>query len=153
MRALSRRLTLVLVVYFFAGTISQKLLPGVDEITPFFGWSLFSKVPNEDSQYAILIHRHDGQSIEPPSSFLRAVDGMVVGNRYIARKLIQRLGQAYDGGAVAEVESLRALLEQNYLAGRVRYELVYERYEPLEKWRRGTSLEQRSLAFFERVAP
>jgi hypothetical protein len=53
LRLLSRRLTLVVIVYFFAGSVSQKLLPGVDEITPFFGWSLFSKVPNEDSKYQV----------------------------------------------------------------------------------------------------
>jgi hypothetical protein len=75
----------------------------------------------------------------------------VVGNRYIARKVIQRLGQAFDRGDDPEVARLRQLLEQNYLAGSVRYELIFERYTPIENWRTGANIEQRSLAFFDRA--
>jgi hypothetical protein len=142
-------LVLLLVIYFFAGSASQKLVPGVDEIIPFYGWSLFSKVPNEDSRYAILIHQHDGRAIEPPTTFLSAPEAMVVGNRYTGRKLVQRLGRAHDRRDFARVEELRALLQATHLRGRVRYELIFERYDPLRKWRAGETLERRSLARFE----
>lgn len=138
-----------MVVYFFAGTASQKLLPGVDEIIPFYGWSLFSKIPNEDSRYVILVREHDGRAIEPPITFLRAPEEIVVGNRYVGRKLIQRLGQAQRRGDGAEVERLRRLLEQNYLRGRVGYELIFERYDPMRKWRTSQNSEEHSLARFD----
>ncbi|HEX5760338.1 MAG TPA: hypothetical protein VF121_14210 [Thermoanaerobaculia bacterium] len=149
LRRLRRRLILTVIVYCFAGAASQKLVPGVDEIFPFFGWSLFSKVPNLDSRYWIVIDRHDGRPVEPPVPFLHAPDSIVTGNRYIARKVIQRLGRSHDAGEAAEVERLRRLLERNYLKGGVGYELLFERYEPLEKWRTGASRERRSLARFD----
>lgn len=148
LKRLRHRLVLVLVVYFFAGTASQKLVPGVDEIFPFFGWSLFSKVPGESTTYTLLIEEHDGRRIDPPVSFLQAPKTMVTGNRFVGRKLIQRLGQAQDEGQAAKVERLRRLLERNYLRGRMRYRLLFERYRPLERWRSGESLERRQLGSF-----
>ena len=124
-------------------------MPGVDEIFPFFGWSLFSKVPNLESRYWIVIDRHDGRSVEPPVSFLQAPESIVTGNRWVARKVIQRLGRAVDKGKTEEVEDLRRLLEQNYLKGRVRYELLFERYQPLDRWKTGESRERRRLASFD----
>ncbi len=149
LRRLHRRLLLVLVVYFFAGSASQKLIPGVDEIFPFFGWSLFSKVPVEQSTYSVLLEAQNGKALEPAIPFLKAPDSIVAGNRFIARKVIQKLGRAHEKGDAAEIERLRRLLEKNYLHGRVRYELGFERYDPLTKWRRGENLEARSLGVFD----
>lgn len=149
LRALRRCLILIIIVYFFAGGASQKLVPGVDEIFPFFGWSLFSKVPDLADTYTILIDQHRGRKVDPPVDFLHAPETMVTGNRYIARKVIQKLGRAQDRGETAEVARLRQLLEQNYLRGKVRYEIFFERYQPLEKWRTGKGLEQRNLGGFD----
>lgn len=148
LRRLRRRLAFLVVVYFFAGAASQKLLPGVDEIIPFYGWSLFSKVPNEGSQYVLLIHRQKRQIFEPPVSFLHAPDTTVFGNRYVGRKVIQRFGRAIERRQMDEVESLRRLLERSYLGGRVRYELIFERYDPMQKWKTGANREVRSLGQF-----
>lgn len=149
LRGLRRRLALLVIGYCFLGAASQKLVPGVDEIFPFSGWSLFSKVPHLESKYSVLIDRHDGQPIAPPVSLLQAPGSMVTGNRFTARKLIQRLGRAHDRGQAAEVARLRALLEDTHLQGRVRYQLRFERYEPLEKWRTGENSESRDLASFD----
>lgn len=149
LRSLRRRLALVVIAYFFLGVASQKLVPGVDEIFPFFGWSLFSKVPSLESGYSITIHRHDGRPLDPPVSFLQAPGSIVIGNRYIARKVIQRLGRAHDRGDVEGARRLRSLLERTHLRGSVRYELVFESYPPLEKWRTGQSTERRSIASFD----
>ena len=81
---------LILLVYCIAGTISQKVLR-VDEIFPFFGWSLFTKVPNVDHRYEIVIHRHRRQRLDPPVPYLRAPESVSAGNPYFARKLIQKL--------------------------------------------------------------
>jgi len=148
LRRLRRRLAIVVLVYFFAGAASQKLVPGVDEVIPFYGWSLFSKVPGEVSRYALLVHRHKRRILQPPVPFLGAPGTIVIGNRFIGRKVIQRLGKAVERGEAAQVEDLRRLLEQNYFSGRVRYELIFERYDPLQKWRTGASFEQRSLGQF-----
>ncbi len=153
LRRLHRRLVLIVVLYFFLGAASQKLVPGVDEIFPFSGWSLFSKVPSQERTYSIVIHQHDGQPLDPPVAFLQAPGSIVTGNRYIARKLIQSLGRAHDRGEAEKVEHFRELLEPNYLRGEVRYELLFERYRPLEKWKSGASLEQRSLARFATGEP
>ncbi len=148
LRRLRRRLILMVLVYCLAGAASQKLVPGVDEIIPFYGWSLFSKVPNEDDRYTLLIRRHRNRRLDPPVTFLHAPDTIVAGNRYVGRKVVQRLGKAIDRGDAARVEELRGLLEQSYFSGRVRYELIFERYDPFEKWRTGANLEQRSLGRF-----
>jgi hypothetical protein len=148
LRRLRRRLAFLVLVYFFAGAASQKLIPGVSEIIPLYGWSLFSKVPNEDSRYALLVHRHEEQILDPPVSFPHAPDTIVTGNRYVGRKVIQRLGRAVERHKAGEVEDLRRLLEQSYLSGRVRYELIFERYNPIQKWKTGANLEERSLGQF-----
>jgi hypothetical protein len=75
---------------------------------------------------------------------------MVGGNRFIARKVIQSLGRAVDRGEREAAAELRRLLERNYLRGDVAYDLVFERYHPLEKWRTGASRERRPVASFER---
>ncbi|MCB1035451.1 MAG: hypothetical protein KDD47_16630 [Acidobacteria bacterium] len=148
LRRLHRRLLWVLVVYFFAGSASQKLIPGVDEIFPFFGWSLFSKVPAEQTTYSVTVLQQRGRVLDPPADFLAAPDSVVKGNRFIGRKVIQKLGHARERGRTEEVERLSRLLEENYFHGSVRYELALERYEPLARWRRGENLEVRSLGFF-----
>lgn len=148
LRRLRRRLALLVLVYCFAGAASQKLVPHVDEIIPLYGWSLFSKVPNEESRYTLLIHRHRKQVLDPPVSFLHAPDTIVTGNRYVGRKVIQRLGRAIEKHRVDQAADLRRILEQDYLNGRVRYELIFERYNPIEKWKTGTNLEVRSLGRF-----
>jgi len=149
LRPLRRRLIFLLVFYFFAGSASQKLIPGIDEIFPLFGWSLFSKVPDLDTRYTLLLHSQDGRPLEPPVTFFLAPEDWVKGNRYIARKVIQKLGQAQDRGQAAGVAHHREILEHNYLRGQIRYELVFEKYSPLEKWREGKNREARTLAFFE----
>ncbi|HEX3130246.1 MAG TPA: hypothetical protein VH394_23120 [Thermoanaerobaculia bacterium] len=149
LRRLRRRLALLVLIYCFAGAASQKLVPGVDEIIPFYGWSLFSKVPNEDSRYVLLIHSHKKKTLEPPVSFLHAPDAIVRGNRYTGRKVIQRLGKAIDRGERARAEDLRQLLERSYLSERMQYELIFERYDPIAKWRTGANLEERSLGRFK----
>jgi len=148
LRRLRRRLAFLVLAYFFVGAASQKLVPGVDEIIPFYGWSLFSKVPNQDSRYVLLVRRHNRRILKSPVSFLRAPGKIVVGNRYVGRKVIQRLGRAVERGEAARAKDLRRLLERNYLSGRVRYELIYERYDPMRKWKTGTNLEERSLGQF-----
>lgn len=153
LRRLHRLLLGLLVVYFFAGSASQKLIPGVDEIFPFFGWSLFSKVPAEQVTYAVLLREQNGKALEGAVSYLEAPDSIAAGNRFIARKVIQSLGEAQDRGNTEEAARLRKLFEENYLHGRVRYELLFERYDPLHKWRRGENLESRSLGVFGPEAP
>jgi len=148
LRRLRWQLALLVVVYFFAGAASQKLLPGIDEIIPLYGWSLFSKVPNEDSRYVLLILRQRKRTFQPPVSFLNAPETLVTGNRYIGRKVIQRLGRAVERGEADKVRDLRRLLEQSYLTSRVRYEVVFERYDPVQKWKTGANLESRSLGEF-----
>ncbi|HVR96710.1 MAG TPA: hypothetical protein VMW27_08860 [Thermoanaerobaculia bacterium] len=148
LRRLRRQLAILILVYCFAGAASQKLVPGVDEIIPFYGWSLFSKVPNEDSRYTLLILRHKRRKLKPPVSFMHAPDTIVTGNRYTGRKVIQRLGKAVERGDKARAADLRHLLETSYLNGRVHYELVFERYDAVQKWKTGADLEKRSLGRF-----
>ena len=153
LRRLRRQLVSVLVVYAVGGVVSQKLIPGVDEIFPLFGWSLFSRIPNYATRYTIIIDEHDGVALDPPLSFHQAPSSIVTGNRYIARKLLQSLGRAHDEGDTDRVQCLRHLLEENYLQGAVRYELIFEGFAPLEKWKTGKNRERRSLVSLEKGDP
>ena len=148
LRRLRNALVLIVAIYFVGGSISQKMLPGVDEIFPLFGWSLFTKVPNIDQRYEVIIHRHDRRPVEPPVPFLQAPPTMVQGSPHLARKLIQGIGDAFDSSDLELVEQRRRLFERTYLRGRVIYELVYESYDPYDKWRTGENLESRSLQVF-----
>ncbi len=149
-RALKRirnGIVLMLAVYFVAGSISQKMLPGVDEIFPFFGWSLFSRVPNTATRYEVIVSRHNRQDVDPPEPYLKARLELVKGSRHLGRKVIQLLGTALEEGDRKRADELQRLFEGSYLAGHdVRYEVVWESYDPLEKWRTGKSLERRSIA-------
>lgn len=152
LNARRRWIVLGLAAYFVAGTASQKLLPGIDEVFPLFGWSLFSKVPNTGNRYTVVISRQDGSAVEPPVLFLEAPESIVRGNRYIASKLIERIGRAEDEGDRPRANHLRGVFEANYLRGEVRYELIHETYDLLEKWTDGTNLERRSLGIFGQPA-
>jgi hypothetical protein len=134
-RRLARLHVWILIAYFFLGTASQKLLPSEHEIFPLFGWSLFSQVPGPITTYRIMIREFDGDPIDPPVPLIEAPQEMVGGDRFIARKVIQRLGAAQDAGEVRKVERLRKLLEQSYLRARASYVLTVESYQPLERWR------------------
>jgi hypothetical protein len=149
LRSLERRLVFLVLVYAVAGVVSQKLVPGVDEIFPFFSWSLFSGVPNRVDDYTILIDEQDGRTLDPPVELLRAPASIAMGNRSIARKVIQNLGSAQESGDTAEAARLARVLESEYLRGRVRYRLVFERYEPLVKWKTGADEERRVVARFD----
>ena len=153
LRVLRRRLIGLVIVYFFAGAASQKLVPGVDEIFPFFGWSLFSKVPNLRATTTVVFVAQDGRKLEPPVDFMTAPPSMVRGNRFIARKVIQKMGVAAERGDAAELARLRRLLEDNYFVGRLRYRLMLERYQPLDKWRTGATVEHRRLGVFDSRRP
>jgi len=150
LRQLRRLLVSFLIVYFVAGNVSQKMIPGVDEIFPFFGWSLFSKVPGHESRYEVVIHRHNGRELAPAQAYLSAPPSMVAGDRYVGRKVLQQLGKALDEGESTKAERLRRLFERNYLRGPLEYELVFESYDPLIKWKTGESLEDRSLGRFQK---
>ena len=145
LRRLRRLLLWIVAVYAVAGTVSQKMIPGVDEIFPFFGWSLFSKVPNVETRYEVEIVAHDGRELDPPVPFLRAPTSMVRGDRYVGHKLIGKLAAALEEGDRREVRRLRRLLERNYLRGRTRYRVVAETFDPLVRWRGGEDLERRVL--------
>lgn len=150
LRRLRRRLVLGIIIYGLAGAASQKLVPGVVEIFPFYGWSLFTRVPNESTRYTIRIIERNGRPIDSAPLFLEAPPALVRGNRFIGRKVIQSLGKAHDRGETAETDRLRNLLERNYLRGRVRYELIRERYRPLERWETGEVEERATLITFVR---
>ncbi len=149
-----RRLLIgLLIAYFVLGTASQKLVPGVDEVFPFFGWSLFSRVPAIESRYTVRIEVHEGRRLDSPVAYSRASAAMVRGNPAIARKVIQRLGRAAEAGDSDEVERVRRTLERNYLRGRVEYTLSLDRYEPLVMWTSGEVEESRFLARFSSERP
>ena len=130
LRRLRWRLALLVVVYFFAlGAASQELLPDIDEIIPLYGWSLFSKVPTRTAGRRRESLRQRKRMFHPPVPFLHAPETLDTGNRYIGRKVIQWLGRAVERGEADKVR-IPATPRTELPGSRVRYELVFERYDP-----------------------
>ena len=137
---------------YVAIAVARESVPGRDEIFPFASWSLFSMVPNESRDFTVRILQVDGRPIDRPMNFEEA--HALFGSAAVshgARMSIQRLGEAVERRDAASVDRVRGYFEGLHLRGHepVRYELLARRYDPLERWRRGTFRSVRVIATFQ----
>jgi hypothetical protein len=124
------------------------------ETFPLFAYNLFDVVPNVRDLCVILIHEVDGRVIVPARPYAQVRERFAAPAISTSLDIVaDRLAHAVASGSPNAVD-LRRIVEDNWLRapGRVRYELVLERMDPLEFRRTGRIREIRSLGMFERSA-
>jgi hypothetical protein len=107
-----------------------------NEIFPFFSWALFCFVPNEVTDYRLLISAVGDRQFDPPRDFASAKDVFPRAESIDAFMIIQDMGEYFEKGQESRLRDRRCLFESQFL-GRgegVRYELARRRYDPLEFW-------------------
>ena len=122
------------------------------EIFPFYSWFLFATVPNGKTTYQVVLHRVNGQEIDPALP-LNQASALVGGNArsIVLYRVVQRYGQALRNGDAAGAARERGYLEAK-LPAATRYEVVRERGDAIERWHHhGTPIVE-SLGFFDSVA-
>lgn len=136
----TRRTTLHLLVTtaILVGYSAMLLVAGPSgpERFPFFKWSLFSVVPDEETvDFGIRVVEVGGRPVSPPR-YLEDATGLGLPTHSIdAVTLTQELGAAVTEGRIDDAEAARAILEVRFLSGPapVRYELVRRRFDLLER--------------------
>lgn len=109
---------------------------GMIEVFPVFAWSLFSKVPNTRSEYAIRIVRMNGEPLEP-KVFLGAYGKPFRQFGSTDYRKLQAWGAAVAANDELTATKKRAEFESTYLqpfARQLTYELTFRRYDVLERW-------------------
>lgn len=142
--------------WFFVGLIGVYLVIGyttwalrMPEIFPIYSWDLFSYTPTEiKTDYSLRIVKINGQPLQPPVYFEQGRRWFSKANTIEASVVIQALGQAAKEGDPKRVTDVRVSLEPLFLAGagRVEYDVVERRYNPLQRWQNGIFLEETTLA-------
>jgi hypothetical protein len=140
-RTLYRRTNITLVVallVYLALVVDRERVAGREEIYPASGWSLFSKVPNEVSDFAVRVASVRGGRLDVPV-FLEEAKQLypAAWSSHAAHNTIQTLGKAIEAGDADAVAHTRSMLERLYLNARapVTYDIVARRYDPLERFR------------------
>jgi hypothetical protein len=121
------------------------------ELFPVFAWTLFCRVPNEIREYAVRILEIDGQELAPVRRFQESAHRFPQAHSIEAFWTIKAMGEAAERGDDRLLETKRAFFEVAFLGrgSRVRYELVVETYDPLDRVHQGTPGEVRSLRVFQ----
>lgn len=126
-------------LYFLFGMLTALL--GAKEIFPFFSWSLFSFIPNENREYAIIVYEYDGIIVSPPQLFqqlFQEAKGIIrQSDSIIAHNLIQDFGNAYEGNEIRKAEKIRKLFNANFIKTPAQYSLIRIIYNPIERWKTG----------------
>ncbi len=122
------------------------------EIFPFFSWDLFSSVPQPvASNYGLRIHEVDGQILHEPIYFEHADRFFRNAKSIEAFTLIQNLGHAISTRNTTEAETIRQMLEMTHLqdASTLSYEVVFRRFDVIERWQGKPFLEEIPMALYE----
>ena len=133
---LLKRLSYFVLIAYFAGGIWAERLPG-HEVYPVFSWFLFTHVPAESLWFTIVIHKVDGQAVDPPVDYQDAAAIVPDPHSVTANYVIQRLGRDIVYRHGRGVERIRELLERDYLPRNTEYDLVRVKYHPIRSWKNG----------------
>ena len=119
---------------------------------PFFKWELFSKVPlRVHEAYTLRFVEAHGQELAEPVDFADSV-GISSGPKSpVAYQLLQQLGRAHDAGRFVAEDTVRRTIEDQFLrgAGPARYQLVWLRFDVLERERCHCTISEKVLATYE----
>lgn len=121
------------------------------EYYPVFSWSLFSQVPDLRTQLEVVVHRIGDREFDPPVPYERLGDEFPAarGRDSGPAKSVGRLGRALI--AMPErVDAQRRVTEAWLFDNRsdVEYELRLVAFRPLERWRDGTTVREKTIGRF-----
>jgi|GEM_PF-5539198 len=125
-------LTVFLAAMFFVGAAALTNSKGNYEWFPFYSWSMFALVPQEETIYRLRVidpentqnlidFRQAGQLVHEPGSLP-------------AYHLIQKMGKAITSGQQYQLSELRAAFDTNYLPTGTAYQMIQTREDPLSAW-------------------
>jgi|SRR5687768_421047 len=133
----TNRLLLGAFIAYLAVALETERVHGREDRFPVASWSLFSKVPNETTDYSLRLLEVRGERLADPVFFEDANRWLSNTRSHAARISIQRLGRAVAAKDEAEVARVRAYLEDLHLrhAGDATYQVVSRTYDPLARYR------------------
>jgi len=129
----------------------EEIIRGTKEIFPLYSWSLFQRIPNTISDYAIRVLRVGSEEMQPPPYFEDSRYWFDKNSSSLGYFNIQKLGTAISRGDSDRAARIRRFLERRYFGGvgRVRYEVVRRSFDPVKRWRYGRFKSTQRVAVFE----
>ncbi|MEM6886237.1 MAG: hypothetical protein AAF571_14530 [Verrucomicrobiota bacterium] len=129
-------LTIFLAAMFLVGMAALTNPKGNYEWFPFYSWSMFGLVPQEEAIYRLMI-----EDAGPGSQFdYKLIDFRMAGDQVnepdslAAYHLIQKIGKAVTAGQSDEIAKLRAAFDASYLKAGTIYFIFESREDPLSAW-------------------
>lgn len=121
------------------------------EYFPVFSWSLFSTVKDVRRSLEIEITRIGDTTLPEPVNFFELDEHFAAAERRTSTviKSAVRFAKVYRADP-ARGEAMRRVFEETYLSGpgRVDYQFVAVRYDPVRRWRSGEVIERDVLVRF-----
>ena len=118
------------------------------EIYPFASWFLFLLVPNDTSDYDLLLRANNGNPIDPPQPYNQAAWLVTLPHSILTYQLVQQLGDAETRHDAPRSRRLRRQIEALFTQPRVRYDLVRNTSRPIERYETGQVRARQSLRSF-----
>ena len=119
-----------LVIYFIVGLGRM----GKSEWYPIASWAMFSTVPNEVTTYRLRVTSIGTRPISPPAYYGKAEGVFTSPVRISSVSAIYRLGKSLQTHDDRVTVQYRKLVERSLLPPQASYEIVEQRYWPIEKW-------------------
>ena len=151
-----KKFILAFFILYFVGGLATEVFPAWQDksMIPFYSWFLFDRVPNDRSTSALRILEYRGTIVEPPLLFQEAKGVVKEPRSPKARELISKMTKSIRKNQKEETGHLRESLEQSFLPGCLRYEIVMIKYDPIERWKTGHyTVEQNSKKEFRTPCP
>lgn len=124
-------LTGFLALMFLVGGAALTNSKGNYEWFPFYSWSMFALVPQEETNYRVLIQNSSGRWVDfrLAEHLVRTPDSLQ------AYHLIQKMGKALEAGQVPEATTFRHSFEESFLKKGTRYAIYRFQEDPLTIWK------------------
>ena len=147
-----RAAAVALLVVEFAVGMGGALTPR-QEIFPFASWFLFLLVPSHTNDYDLILRSNQGIAIEPPLPYSQLSWLVSSPQSIVTYNLVQQLGDAEASHDAARSRKVRRLVDALFTQPHVRYDLVRNTYEPVERYETGRVRTRQTLAAFTSGEP
>lgn len=142
-----RRVAVALLVVEFVVGMGGYLTPR-QEIFPFASWFLFLLVPGHTSDYDLILRSIDGNPLDPPRPYSQLPGLVITPHSVVIYQIVQQLGDAETHRDIARSQRLRRQIDAQFALPRVRYDLVRNTYQPVERWETGRVRTRETLRSF-----